>query len=715
MTRQQLVLRRMNDTNTTIESSTVPVVSRTQKLNPRVRQAVTTRIVQVLIDGGYFDSSQQTYLSHIAQGLKKRREIQMLARLFHRSRPLSSENGPHRRRRISFFDYKVKKNPMQHEILGQAEMVYHLHLRKSLYQAVAQSMKANGGDVASQEAFQHQSTQKILDSIWKHRVAPAKVFAFVRYILFLFLLSSWVTGRGSLQAFFMGQSLKTAFVTSDPWDGKVFGFQDIREQDDWYAWSKSLLVNGLYSNASVRYDGEMLYTAPRHAVGRSNVLLGKARLRQVRSQISRGLPTDFADFESTYVAHLTPDTVDKEPYGPNLQYKWTGQTQYHLLQKPWRVYPYTSGGFIQDIPSQNKTEALRVLSQLETHHWIDAKTAAVVVQFSTYNMNLNKVCYVEFIAEFAPGGLVVPSSSIRCFEVSRYSISANEGLWQFTLGIILLFFVLLYITVEYYESQLIVPHFDQQIYLHTGYWLDPWNYFDILNLSTLVLSVILHFVGVSWSSDMDWTITDAYIDTQPMAAIMEVERFISSLNLMMCWLKLLDYMCITSGVSLLVLTIIEMLQKLISFGAICCVFLFAFSGFYTASFGQESYAVRTFSHSIVESAAQFFGQIDFQRAEELHDLIATSVIILFLVVVVLLLQNFLVAFMGDAYESSKDLATARWCFLQFEMIEIYAFNGETMSYLEMPRVTVQMISHLYKILKRWCFPRSSRRIGPVNS
>ena len=37
--------------------------------------------------------------------------------------------------------------------------------------------------------------------------------------------------------------------------------------------------------------------------------------------------------------------------------------------------------------------------------------------------------------------------------------------------------------------------------------------------------------------------------------------------------------------------------------------------------------------------------------------------------VVLLLQNFLIAYMGEAYEDTKEKAQALWCYQQFKMIE----------------------------------------------
>ena len=104
------------------------------------------------------------------------------------------------------------------------------------------------------------------------------------------------------------------------------------------------------------------------------------------------------------------------------------------------------------------------------------------------------------------------------------------------------------------------------------------------------------------------------------------------------------------------------------------VFIFAFASADYIAFGMQNEGARSFFHSFVNTFYKSMGDVDpgeeeYQNAYSDPFDYPTIMLIVFLLIIVLLLQNFLIAFMGDAYEDTKDKAKAMWCYEQFKMIE----------------------------------------------
>jgi Polycystin cation channel len=61
------------------------------------------------------------------------------------------------------------------------------------------------------------------------------------------------------------------------------------------------------------------------------------------------------------------------------------------------------GGYIVDL-TLNKTSAIEIIKKLKTNLWIDRGTRAVIIDFTTYNPNINLFVVCKLIAEFPPTG-----------------------------------------------------------------------------------------------------------------------------------------------------------------------------------------------------------------------------------------------------------------------------------------------------------------------
>ena len=95
-------------------------------------------------------------------------------------------------------------------------------------------------------------------------------------------------------------------------------------------------------------------------------------------------------------------------------------------------------------------------------------------------------------------------------------------------------------------------------------------------------------------------------------------------------------------------------------------FIIAFASAEYMAFGPQNESARSVLHAFVNTFYKSMGDVDPGEEEYMNAYsdpfdYPTVLLIVFLLIIVLLLQNFLIAFMGDAYEDTKDKAKAMWC------------------------------------------------------
>ena len=127
------------------------------------------------------------------------------------------------------------------------------------------------------------------------------------------------------------------------------------------------------------YNGSKIYEGKKNAVSFHNILLGNIRVRQLRSTHSPQSSSIFTKLSSIMVNYLEVKLDDRISFSPNNEYEWNTTITYSGLQKPWKVYPFTSGGFSIFLKNSNGTQSEQQLQELFYHQWIDSKTAFIII------------------------------------------------------------------------------------------------------------------------------------------------------------------------------------------------------------------------------------------------------------------------------------------------------------------------------------------------
>lgn len=85
----------------------------------------------------------------------------------------------------------------------------------------------------------------------------------------------------------------------------------------------------------------------------------------------------------------------------------------------WGVFStYSGAGYVADLGT-TRGKANSMLTQLKANDWVDVYTRAVILEYTTYNPNVNLFTYVLYVMEFPATGGVIPFPRVNSFQVKN--------------------------------------------------------------------------------------------------------------------------------------------------------------------------------------------------------------------------------------------------------------------------------------------------------
>ena len=194
-------------------------------------------------------------------------------------------------------------------------------------------------------------------------------------------------------------------------------FDELVTNGDWWAWLLGPGVNNIYPEKW--YNGDIIEEPLRNRIMHTNQLVGKVRLRQVRSApYNCSVPAKWKHTYSECYGEFRLGFDDTETYGPRDRdnngqpLRWhrgtfKGKEVLFEFQSMWDLNAIPmygkrqflgGGGYTFDLPN-NKTEAIREIQDLKDYGWIDRRTRAVFIDFAVYNPNLATYCVVSLLGK----------------------------------------------------------------------------------------------------------------------------------------------------------------------------------------------------------------------------------------------------------------------------------------------------------------------------
>ncbi|XP_008561454.1 PREDICTED: polycystic kidney disease protein 1-like 1 [Galeopterus variegatus] len=179
----------------------------------------------------------------------------------------------------------------------------------------------------------------------------------------------------------------------------------LRSTDDWWHWSLTTLLDGLYLQGSS--------TAQPGALGGKCYLIGSAVIKQLK--VSPGSsckpPRPFSASIEDPLSTRSPEVG-----GPENPYMIDTENQ---NMTPSGLGGCRARGDCVLSLGRTRTEAHTALTGLRASKWIDCSTRAMSVHFSLYNAPTRLFTSVSLRVDILPTGGLVPSSLVESFSVFR--------------------------------------------------------------------------------------------------------------------------------------------------------------------------------------------------------------------------------------------------------------------------------------------------------
>ena len=387
------------------------------------------------------------------------------------------------------------------------------------------------------------------------------------------------------------------------------GFSDVKTPQDYWNWVNEVVMPSLYPETD--WAGRCIgWRDAQQIADFSNLRIGVPRLRQFRIRDNTcTLESRLAQMTHAQrcLEEYSMSTDDKAPYLPNwmplteenVQIFGSGLTNLTdlsnsplLRHSPWvyqsalslagvsysaNVFTYEGGGYVAEF-KRTKRETLRVLKHLQDHHWIDEKTRAVFLEFSTYNPNANLFTSPIFVMEFLASGDTVPRMDIKVFTVYDDVSGMQLIVWAF--GAIFAVYVFVYARIEWKRMKAM------------GYKKYFSEYFNAITLGMLIfclLSIIMYLVRMIMArvaaSALEGAGSESYVNYGAIATHSEIfmpivgfASFFATLN----FLKILNF---NKRLAMLGMVLSIAMQDIKPFAIVFIGFFVAFAQLYYFSLG----------------------------------------------------------------------------------------------------------------------------------
>ncbi|XP_068951487.1 polycystin-1-like protein 1 [Petaurus breviceps papuanus] len=485
--------------------------------------------------------------------------------------------------------------------------------------------------------------------IRKEVLLQTAVRNFFMYVLMLFLLLFIIFGKNTHHEYVLNQAIRNEFTRN-----ARNSFIEVKTADDWWNWSLTTLLDGLYWDKQNNTDMPKTQSGP---LGGKCHLIGTSVIKQ---QKFTGLSIPV---ESSSHVHQSQNQDKENIFQSDLEKLTQTKRCLHcdkVENEEDKVSVVSLG--------RTRAKAYSVLISLRNSGWINKRTREISMHFVLYNPPTNLFTSVSLLAEVLPTGDIITSSLVESFSI-YHNYSAKSYCIMFSELVFLVF-------------SLIHLCFQMSLMIQKGilsYWRDSWNWLEMciigMSLSYFAHSIFHFILVVDVIDQFQKGFFQVFVDFNPILSWQQRNRCLQGILLFFLLIKCLRllgiYKAITPSLTMMRLSCSNIILPVLA-GVLFTV-VYSYLGRFL--FSTHAIPFRSFADSFQVLVLCFLGTNEKGTFFSLYKSNQYATVYyygtLFIAVIILwsgILRGVLISFMQDAKRSFrrhyllrfKDVADHTW-------------------------------------------------------
>lgn len=330
------------------------------------------------------------------------------------------------------------------------------------------------------------------------------------------------------------------------------------------------------------------------------------------------------------------------------EYKYLTATQLNGYPFWGQLDWYGGGGYIVPLLAkryENGSKLIKKMTQLERSGWIDKDTRAVFVEFGTYNAQVNLFVVVTIVAEFVPGGGIVPYYHIDPIKLLHYH--TGSGLLQLVCQIGFIIFTL------YYTICVLIDSCKQGRKYFTQYW----NMAEIANLLAgySIIGVEIYKMIITARILEIFTATEGtgYIKLQEALILDECFCYLIGFLMSLATLKFIKLLRFNKRIGSMITTVRACAKELKGYSVCLMITFFAFVCLFWLILGRGVREFSSFLYAFESSISMMLKKFNYQDIAAASPIIGPLAFFTFALTASIILVNILLTIIIQTFEEVK--------------------------------------------------------------
>ncbi|XP_066985426.1 LOW QUALITY PROTEIN: polycystin-1-like protein 2 [Macrobrachium rosenbergii] len=479
-----------------------------------------------------------------------------------------------------------------------------------------------------QKVLHKQADSLLLQVLRERRQRELEMYVILKevfsYFMFIWVLLVLSYGNRDPNAFFLHQTLAQNFVHEGLGDST--DFSQVANADDLWQY----LYTGLLSNLRLEqyYNGQPPYGLKGFFNDQCNRIMGYATIKQIRARqntcrvpkamrliskgcsgYSGGILEDEDDYCENW--ELPTNLTKDNPSCQAEEFKYTSALTLASMpvwgHRDW----YGAGGYVIRLQGSSGS-ILDRFTYLQKNRWINEGTRVVMIEFSSYNAQVNLFGIVRIMAEFTPGGGITPSYRFDGIKLLQHS--DNFGLFIIICEVSFVLFVLYY---TYREIRLVCK--DKRAYF-TSYWSYAEISIILASYSAMVIYALRYLATKRVLETFNKTFGNGYVSLQYAASLDELYGYAIAFIVFVGSLKFIKLLRFNKRMGVLSATLALCWDDLKGFMIAFCVSFTAFSILFYLLLSAFLIDFSNFVGTIETAFSMMLGKFDFDEMKEANSL-----------------------------------------------------------------------------------------------